>query len=173
MSERCIAIVGLPGAGKSSVGRVLAQRLARDFVDTDAAVESEAGMPLAAWVRQVGWPAFRECERRVLEYALERPGTIIATGGGAVESLPVRNRLRRSATVIWLQAPVETLLTRLAADPVVRPLLTDDPAPCLAALLRTRESLYAQVADLTVDTVGTDVAAVAARIVQALRMETT
>lgn len=164
LNERCIAVVGLPGAGKSSVGRVLAQMLARDFVDSDAVVEDEMGMSIDAFVRRAGWAAFRARERRVLARALGRAGAVIATGGGAVEAAAVRQRLAQAATVVWLQAPPAVLAARLAADDCVRPLLGDDPAARLGELARRRGPLYAQVADIAIDATRGDASAVAARV---------
>src|SRR3954453_8984108 len=110
-----VVLVGLSGSGKSTVGPLLAQRLGRPFVDTDALIEAEAGKPIPSIFVELGEPAFREIERLAVTRATSGPPAVIATGGGA--PVPAQNRalLWRDNLVVWLDARVETLVGRLGA----------------------------------------------------------
>jgi len=159
-----VALIGLPGTGKSTVARHLAKRLGCEAFDTDAAVEALTAEGIPDFVQRRGWAAFRAHEQRVLHEALERDRVVIATGGGVVESARLADRLAAAATVVWLYAPASILLDRLAADAQPRPLLASEPERRLAELARRREPLYARIADLTLDTAGSDPATLARRI---------
>jgi shikimate kinase/3-dehydroquinate synthase len=137
-----VVLVGLPGSGKSTAGRLLASALGRPFVDTDEIVAAPAGGNIAARLRELGEPAFREAESRAIEEALGRPGAVIATGAGALDDPLNRWRLWQHGTAFWLDAADEVLLRRLSEDPVVRPLLDGDPAGNLARLRERRAPFY-------------------------------
>ncbi len=148
-----IVLVGPMGAGKSSIGQLLANLLGRAFVDVDACVEADTGMPIASIFAVEGEAGFRVREQRALAEVLTRPTPcVIATGGGAVLDQGNRQAMRAAATVVYLQVDPSIQLQRLAGD-TTRPLLAgDDPARRLAALQQQREALYREVAHLTVDT---------------------
>lgn len=160
-----VALIGLPGAGKTRVGAELARLLHCDFVDTDLEVEQAGGRAVAELVAAEGWTRFRRRERAALHAALGRQRVVIATGGGAVETAGNRREMERSATsIVWLRAPLAVLLARIRADADARPLLVADPAQSLEALARRRDPLYAALADLEVETAASPSADVAAQI---------
>lgn len=164
-----LALIGLPGTGKTRVGRELARVLACEFQDSDAAVEAAAGCSIPDLVAREGWPAFRACERTELAAALARDGIVIATGGGAVEEASNRREIARRATfVVWLRAPLALILERIGVQTAERPLLAGEPAAALAELSRRRDPWYAQLADLEIDTGGEPPQALARRIAAAL-----
>lgn len=164
-----IALVGLSGAGKSTVGPLLAARLGRAFVDTDREVERSAGLPVHRLFAERGEAAFRALEAREVRRALEGPPAVIALGGGALLDPESRRLVRGSATTVWLRADPAALAVRLAAvGHETRPLLAGaPPVERLRALLEARAGLYA-AADLSVETDGREPGAVAAAIVRAL-----
>lgn len=166
---RPVVLVGLMGAGKTSVGRRLAATLAAPFVDSDEEVERAARMTIPEIFAQYGEPEFRDGERRVISRLLERGPQVLATGGGAWMNALTREAIReRGATVCWLHAELETLLGRVAKRGG-RPLLaTGDPREVLAGLMAVRYPVYAQ-ADLRVDShAGERHEAVVARMLDAL-----
>lgn len=146
-----IALVGMMGAGKSSIGRRLAARLEVAFFDADKEIEVAAGRPVAEIFASYGEPAFRDCERKVISRLLaDNPPHVLATGGGAFMSAETRDRLKERAVTVWLRAPIDVLFARIKRKGN-RPLLkTDDPRATLERLLAERESTYA-LADLIVD----------------------
>jgi shikimate kinase len=165
---RTIALVGLSGAGKSSVGRLLAARLARPLIDTDALIEQMAGRVVARIFAEAGEARFRTLEAEALQTALADPPAIVATGGGIVLHAENRALLRQRAYVVWLEAPIATLIARLQAHDQARPLLGGDPAAKLEALRAARAALYAEVADLRVETAAWGVEDVCAQILDVL-----
>lgn len=169
MREQTIALVGLSGAGKSTVGVALAERLGWPLVDTDALIAADAGCSIAEIFAAEGEAAFREREAAALAAALAGPPCILATGGGIVLRAENREQLRSQAVVVWLDAPDSTILARLAAHAERRPLLADDPAARLAALRHARAALYADVARFTIDTGKLHPEAVAALIMSKIR----
>jgi shikimate kinase len=149
-----VVLVGLPGVGKSTVGRALAAHLEVPFVDVDDLIAVAAGRSAAAVLREQGEVALREAEARALDDALGRPGPLVlATGGGAVEAASSRALLAGASLVVLLEAPPDTLLERL--DGGDRPLVAGPTSSRLAALAAHRAPLYAEVADATVDASGT------------------
>ncbi len=168
---RPVVLVGLMGAGKTSVGRRLAAQLGAGFVDSDEEVERAARMTIPEIFAQYGEPEFRDGERRVISRLLERGPQIIATGGGAWMNALTREAIReRGATVCWLRAELDTLLGRVARKGgATRPLLAvGDPRRTLGDLMAVRYPVYAE-ADVTVDShAGERHEAVVARILDAL-----
>jgi 3-dehydroquinate synthetase/shikimate kinase len=143
-----IVLVGLPGSGKSVVGRLLARRLGRPFVDTDDLVEHRTGRSPAEVIDQDGEPAFRAAERAAI--GAIAGGAVVATGGGTLNDPLNRWDLWRHGTAVWLQAPEESLVTRVAADDTIRPLLRPDPLAGLRRLAADRAPFY-RAADLVAD----------------------
>ncbi len=152
-ATRSLALVGLSGAGKSSVGRLLAARLDWPLRDTDTLIEQAAGRSVARIFAEQGEAGFRDLEAAALRTALT-PSAIVATGGGIVLRAENRALLRARAYVVWLDAPTETLITRLQAHAEMRPLLNGDPAANLTALRSARAALYDEIAHLRVETAG-------------------
>lgn len=147
-----IVLVGPMGAGKSAVGRALAARLGRPFVDLDEQVEATAGMAIAELFERHGEAAFRRQESHALRHALAGPAAVIATGGGAVLDADHRQWMRDAGQVVYLRVSPQRQLERVAGD-ARRPLLrTADPARRLADLQAQREPLYRDLADLEFDT---------------------
>ena len=145
-----VALVGLSGTGKTTVGRGLAQRLGRDLCDTDQLVEQVAGRSVSEILRSDGERRFRELERDALVRACAVPGSVIATGGGALNDPLNRWALRQHGLLAWLQAPADELARRLATDGVARPLLAGDAPGRLRALAAEREPFY-RAAELWID----------------------
>ena len=151
-----IVLVGARGSGKSTVGRLLADRLERKFFDSDAEIERVVGRPIPEIFAAHGEPAFRVVEAEVIAALLQRTDVVLATGGGAVLHADTRDRLAVAGAVVYLKADAAALHARTAGDAVSgknrRPPLTDLPAgEEMAAILATREPLYREVASLTVD----------------------
>ncbi|MFN8621705.1 MAG: bifunctional shikimate kinase/3-dehydroquinate synthase [Chloroflexota bacterium] len=149
MSE-AIVLVGLPGSGKSSVGRQLAAELGRPFIDLDVLIEERTGHHPAVLIASEGEPRFRELESEAIVAACAVSGAVIATGGGAVLDPLNRWALWNAGRSVWLDAPDEVLLARLRKDPVERPLLKGDALAALAAT-RARRMAYYRAADLHLD----------------------
>jgi shikimate kinase/3-dehydroquinate synthase len=148
-AKRHLALVGLMGAGKSTVGRLLARRLDLPFVDVDAVIVERGGRSVAEIFEAEGEAGFRQRERAALEEVLAGPDAVVACGGGAVLDPGNRAALQRAATVVWLDALPEVLAARVGADPD-RPLLGDRPVEALRRLAAARAEAYAAVADATV-----------------------
>lgn len=165
-----LVLVGLMGAGKTSVGELCAARLHRAFVDTDHLVETAAGMSIADIFTVYGENRFRALEREAVTDACASPvPAVIACGGGAVLHADNRRRLQAAGLVVWLQAPPEVLADRVGRGPArtERPLLVDGPAATLERLALVRAATYAAVADVVVDTTERDVREVADAVVEA------
>ena len=148
---RPIALVGLMGVGKSTIGRRLASRLSRRFADADEAVAEAAGRSVADIFADFGEAAFREGERKVIARLMEEPDPmVLALGGGAFVDPQTRSLLKARAVTIWLKADLDTLMERVGRKPGQRPLLDDpDPRAVMARLMKDREPAYAQ-ADIAV-----------------------
>jgi shikimate kinase len=160
-------LVGMMGAGKSSVGRPLAEALGYRFLDADSIVEQAAGRPIPEIFARDGERGFRVLETAVLNQLAGWHSLVVATGGGVVTRPENWGHLRQGV-VVWLDAPEEQLLRRLRADPTPRPLLMEaDPAARLRELLAERRPLYAQ-ADLTIQQGGESPEAVATRVLEGL-----
>lgn len=168
-----IVLIGMMGSGKSAVGRFLAERLGRPFVDTDALVEAAAGCTVAELFAREGEAAFRDREAAVIAAVAARDRQVVATGGGAVLRPENRALLRASGLVIWLDAPPEALLQRARAQGIERrPLLAgEDPLGKLRSLAASRAAAYAAAAHLRVQTDGRTVAAVAEEILKRVSKE--
>lgn len=163
-------LVGMMGSGKSTVGRLLARRLRRPFLDTDALVEQRSGCTVRELIVERGEPAFRDLESEVLADALasETPA-VVAAAGGVVLRADNRAVLRdRAGKVVWLAAPLDVLAGRIRSGKH-RPLLDTDPEGTLERLEREREPLYREVADVMVLSDGRPADQIAEQIVTVLR----
>jgi len=149
LKERSLVLVGMMGAGKSSIGRRLAGRLGLDFVDADTEIEKAAGMSIPDIFATRGEPEFRAGEARVIARLLDTPRQVLATGGGAYLNADTRRAIAAKGVSIWLRAEFDVLMRRIKRRHD-RPLLhTDDPGATLRALIEQRYPTYA-LADLTV-----------------------
>ncbi|GGF48814.1 hypothetical protein GCM10011611_64010 [Aliidongia dinghuensis] len=147
---RTLVLVGLMGAGKTSIGKRIAQRLGVPFTDADAEIEAAANMTIAEIFARDGEAVFRAGERRVIARLLDGPIHVLATGGGAFMDPATRARIHERALSIWLRADIEVLMGRVARRRH-RPLLNQgDPREILERLIAVRHPVYAE-ADLTVD----------------------
>lgn len=148
---RTVALVGLMGAGKTTVGRRLAQALALPFADADAEIAAAAGRSVDAIFAEHGECEFRRGERQVIARLLTGPVHVLATGGGAFIDARTRALMKDRAISVWLKAPLDVLMKRVAKRDD-RPLLKeDDPRAVMQRLMDDRYPIYAQ-ADLTVET---------------------
>jgi shikimate kinase len=138
-----IVLVGLMGAGKTTVGRRLAQKLGLSFVDADEEIEAAAGMTIAEIFEMFGEPYFRDGERRVIARLIDGSPKVIATGGGAFMNDQTRALILERATAVWLEADIETLIDRVRRRNT-RPLLKGkDPRQVLTDLANLRNPIYA------------------------------
>ncbi|MDA0260660.1 MAG: shikimate kinase [Proteobacteria bacterium] len=166
--QRTLVLVGLMGAGKSSIGRRLATRLGADFIDADVEIEQAAGCSINDIFTSQGEAAFRDGERRVIARLLTKPPHVLATGGGAFLSEETRALIRKCGFSIWLQADISVLLRRVQRRDD-RPLLKDgDPKQILERLIVERYPIYAE-ADLIVDTTEAPHSTVVNEIVERIR----
>jgi len=142
--EKSIALIGLMGAGKSTVGRRLAKRIGLSFVDADREIEAAAGLSIAEIFERHGEAHFRDGERRVLARLIEGPPRVIATGGGAFIDAETRALILARCIAVWLDAEVETLAERVGRRDH-RPLLKGkDPLALLHGLAEVRNPVYAE-----------------------------
>jgi shikimate kinase len=163
-----LLLVGMMGAGKSTVGRLLADRLGCPYLDSDVEVEAVTGHTVAEIFAQDGEAAFRVAEADALHAALSGPApVVVSVAGGAVLDPANRELLRRSGTVVWLRASPATLAARVG-DGAGRPLLAGDPAAALVRLEAERCPLYAEVADVVIDVDGVPPAEVADQVLAAV-----
>ncbi len=147
-----VFLVGPMGAGKTTIGRLLAKQLGREFVDSDWYIESQTGADIAWIFAKEGEAGFREREIRALDELTQQPRIVLATGGGAVMSADNRAFLQQRGIVVYLNAPVEVQIARTAKDKS-RPLLQQpNPKKILQDLYRVRDPLYRQVAHVIMPT---------------------
>jgi shikimate kinase len=166
--NRPVVLVGLMGAGKSTVGRRLARRLGLSFVDSDSEIEGAAGLTAGEVFLRFGERDFRDGERRVVARLAGGPVRVIATGGGAFVDPATRALLNQRCITVWLDAPVDLLAERTARRPSTRPMLKDkDRSETLARLDADRRPAYAE-AHIRVPSEGGSHADVVEKIVEAL-----
>lgn len=169
-SAQTIAITGFMAVGKSAVGRTLARRLKRQFVDLDKVIEKTEGMKVKDIFAQKGESYFREREKQALAEVLKHENQVIATGGGAIIDEENLGLLREKTLLVCLTASPDALLKRIGAGSK-RPLLKDaDRKNRIEELLRLREEKYAQ-AHLSIDTTDLTINQVAERIIEMAKLE--
>jgi shikimate kinase len=163
-----VFLIGPMGAGKSAVGRQLARLLHLDFVDSDEEIEVRTGVDIPFIFEKEGEDGFRKREAKVIDDLTQRDRIVLATGGGVVVDPANRSHLGARGFVIYLHTSVDQQVARTRRGRE-RPLLEqDDPRAVLEALMAVREPLYREIADLTVDTDGRKVKAVATEILDKL-----
>ena len=151
-AARPIALVGMPGSGKSTVGRHLARLLGWRFIDSDHEIERQIGGSIRAFFEQHGEAAFRDLEQQSITGLCQQTGAVLATGGGAVLRAANRQALKSSCEVVYLRSTPEELFRRLRHDRQ-RPLLqVKDPLRRLRDLYRERDPLYRDAADYVIET---------------------
>ncbi len=151
--KRNIFLIGPMGAGKSTIGRQLAQQLSMEFIDSDNEIEQRAGADIS-WIFDIeGEEGFRKREERIINELTQKQGIVLSTGGGAILSKETRNHLSARGIVIYLQTTVDKQFERTQRDKK-RPLLQDveDPRQVLEELAKFREPLYQEIADFVLPT---------------------
>lgn len=152
-----ISLIGMPGAGKSTVGRLLAQRTGLEFVDSDQLIEARAGASLQTIVDSRGFMALRALDEQVI-LDLTLRGRVVATGGSVIYSRRALQRLHSAGPVIWLRVPLETLRARIGTAPPRG--IANPPDSSLEQIHAEREPLCAGAADFSVDAGGQNPGAV-------------
>jgi shikimate kinase len=169
MGQGNIFLVGMMGAGKTTIGKALARRLAREFVDSDRLLAERTGVPVATIFEIEGEGAFRRRETAVIAEVAALDDQVVATGGGSVLAAENRRAMREAGTVVYLRARLDHLWERTRHD-ATRPLLaTPDPRATLEAILTEREPLYRDAAHVIVETGSQAAQTVVNRILAALR----
>lgn len=165
-----IALVGLPGSGKTTVGRQLARRLQLPFVDSDHEIEVRIGCSIREFFEREGEARFRDIEQEVVDTLTQASGTVLSTGGGVVLRAANRQHLRERGRVIYLKSTPEELFRRLRHDSS-RPLLqVEDPLRKLKNLFAERDPLYREVAHFVLETGRPSVATLVHMIVAQLEL---
>ncbi|MDY0169697.1 MAG: shikimate kinase [Thermoguttaceae bacterium] len=153
-----LILIGYRATGKTTLAKLLAGRLACDWIDADVEIEARAGKSIARIFAEDGEPAFRDLEARVIADLCRRADLVLAAGGGAPLREESRQRMRTAGKVVWLKATPETIHHRMTADattPGRRPSLTEyDPIREIIELLDRREAIYRETAHLELDTEG-------------------
>jgi shikimate kinase len=167
-AQRSIVLIGLMGAGKTTIGRRLASALKLPFHDADHEIETAAGCTVSEFFARHGEAAFRDGERRVIARLLDGPRHVLATGGGAFMAAETRAVIRDKGLSIWLRANLDLLMERVSRRQT-RPLLqTPDPRAVMERLMAERYPIYAQ-ADITIDSTGAPHDAIVGDILKALK----
>jgi shikimate kinase len=166
LGTRSLVLVGMPGSGKSAVGRRLAARLELPFLDADEEIESAAGKPVMDIFKEHGEPYFRDGERKVIARLLRAGPQVLATGGGAFMVAETQDNIRRAGISIWLKAELPVLMRRVLKRNT-RPLLEHDPEGVMRRLMETRYPVYA-TADVTVESRDLPHDTIVAEIIDAL-----
>ena len=165
--NRTVALIGMMGAGKTKVGRLLAQRQGLKFIDADTEIQEAAGCSIEDIFETQGEAVFREGERKVIARLLNGPVHVLATGGGAFQNASTRAVIAERAVSVWLKADLDVLWERVSRR-ANRPMLkTADPRRTLADLIEKRYPVYA-LADLTVVSEGGPVEETVVRVEDAL-----
>lgn len=152
LNQRLVSLVGLPGSGKSTVGRQLARRLQLPFLDSDHVIEARLGCSIREFFEREGESVFRDVEESVLDELSQREAGVLSTGGGAVLRPVNRERLKQRTTVVYLKSNPDELFRRLRHD-VNRPLLqVADPLTKMRDLHAVRDPLYREVAHFVIET---------------------
>ena len=150
MSQPNIILTGFMGTGKSTLGRLLAQKIGYDFVDTDTEIEKQTGQSIANLFQTQGETAFRKLESELVAKLAQQGGLVIATGGGLVLNPKNVAALSKTGRIVCLTASPEEILARVSKQPETRPLLLEkDPLAKIIELLRQREAVYKQFPQLS------------------------
>lgn len=165
-----IALIGFMGTGKSAVGKVLAKKLQRKFIELDSVIEQKAAKSIPDIFRQDGEIGFRELEIEATKDVAREKRAVIACGGGVVLNRINIDRLRENAVIVYLTASPGVILKRTSRDQNIRPLLTvADQALRIRELLKFRKPFYERAADVTINTSKLDIEGVTGQILERLR----
>ena len=164
-----IALIGFMGAGKTAVGKALAKRLGRSFVELDSLIEQKAGKSIPDVFQQDGEIAFRELEIEVTKEISKDKNLVIACGGGIVLNRINIERLRQQSRVVYLTASPGVILKRIASEEGQRPLLEVNPTLTIHELLSFRKPFYERAADITINTSKLDIDSVVEQIISKLK----
>jgi shikimate kinase len=168
LAGRAIVFVGLMGAGKTAIGRRVADLLHLDFIDSDNEIESVSTMTIAELFERYGEPEFRALESRVVARLLEEGSRVVSTGGGAFMNAQTRDLVERHGVSVWLKADLDLLMERVSKKKT-RPLLKNpNPRAVMQRLIDERYPVYA-LADVTVETRDEKREVIAAEVVEAIR----
>jgi len=149
-----IVLIGMRGSGKTAVGKLLAKRLGKQFIEMDELIVQRVGLDIPEIVKRYGWEKFREVEEEVTREVAELDNVVNATGGGVVTREKNVRELKKKGKLVWLKASADTLLRRIGDDQY-RPSLTGrSPQEDLEAVLAERTPIYERVADFIIDTEG-------------------
>ena len=165
-----IALIGFMGVGKTAVGKALAEKLDKRFVELDSLIEQKAGKSIPELFHQDGEVAFRELEIEVTKQVSTNKNLVIACGGGLVLNKINIDRLRNESIIVYLTASPSAILNRIPSEGEERPLLnTPDRALAIQELLRFRKPFYEQAADIKIDTSKLDINSVVDQIIEKLK----
>lgn len=152
MNKHNIFLIGPMGAGKTTMGRQIAKRLNMDFEDSDHAIQEHTGVDIPLIFEKEGEAGFRKREAAIIDELTQKSQLVLATGGGAILAKENRQHLKNRGTVIYLHSDIKHLLDRVGHDKN-RPLLqTPDPAATLKEIMKVREPLYRETADIIINT---------------------
>ena len=161
-----LALIGFMGTGKTAVGKALAIKLGREFIELDSLIEQLAGKIIPDIFQQDGEIIFRELEIAAIRQVASKEGVVIACGGGVVLNQINIDRLRNKSVIIYLTASPKVILKRVSEDSTERPLLeVANPALTIQKLLEFRQPFYERAADITIDTSTLDINSVAKQII--------
>lgn len=165
-----VALIGFMGVGKTAVGKALAEKLSREFIELDVLIEQKAGKSIPEIFQQNGEVAFRELEIEVTKEVSRNKNLVIACGGGLVLNKINIDRLRESSIIVYLTASPRAILNRIPGEGEERPLLnTPNKALAIQELLRFRKPFYERAADIKINTSKLDTDAVAEQIISRLK----
>ena len=165
-----IALIGFMGTGKTAVGKVLAERLDKEFVELDSLIEQKAGKTIPEIFNQDGEVTFRELEIEVTREVAERKNTVIACGGGVVLNEINIERLRKECIIVYLTASPRVILKRTLSNENERPLLeVSNKAQRIQELLRFRKPFYERAADIKIDTSKLDISSAVEQIIKKVK----
>jgi len=161
-----IALIGFMGVGKTAVGKALAEKLSRKFVEMDTLIEQKAGKSIPEVFQQDGEIAFRELEIEVTKEVSKGKNQVIACGGGVVLNKINIDRLKKESVLVYLTASPEVILKRTSGDGDKRPLLqASDKTAVIREMLSFRQPFYERAADITIDTSQMDINAIVEQII--------
>lgn len=148
-----IVLIGLRGSGKTTVGKILARKLGREFIEMDELIARKAGLAIPEFVEKHGWERFRELEAEITAQVAGSDNIVNASGGGVVTGEQNVTKLKESGVLVWLQADIDTLLKRIGEDKERPPLLAGiSRREEMETISKERKPLYQRAADLTVNT---------------------
>jgi shikimate kinase len=170
-----IVLIGYRGSGKTSVGKLIAKKLGRGFVDTDNLIIEKAGSSINEMVKEKGWPYFRDMEKDVIKELSGSDNLVIATGGGVVTNDINMDNLKANGIIIWLDVDVETVKKRLSRDNTSkenRPSLTgDNPVDEIGEVMEKRRPLYMKACNISIDTDKMNINDVADMVIKRVKTE--